>query len=224
MKVLRIVSAVLLLGAVAAVAFVQKDQPYTPHGFQIIYQEKHVRGDKVLVKYISTRLVSASGFFKEMKAAVGEGVKGDKVVVSAKNGDYVQDGQGVHVTGASTPASGSEAYNPATYKHHPELNRVEQLFGYKAYVLRSSMGDTDYVEQWVVPQFGRAPVKLYVHHENEDVIFDPISLEFADVTDEMITVPDGPVLTDFLERRIADLEQRGERKQADALRTVLRNQ
>lgn len=226
MKQLRIITLVVVVLCILVVAYGygQKDKVYPVRGFCSISIESVERDGKLEPRNIRTRFVKYTGEWKEFVQPVSSD-KGAMVVASRADGDYAyNNSQGLQLTGSGRSPVHPDTFTTATYRTSPNLLRIDKLLGREAYVLRTDQGDGDYAEEWVVPEFGRMPLKLVLHnHLGGSVTNQAISVEFMDVTDEMLKMPDLPLKFDFLEKRIKQAEQKGDQETAQALRLVINN-
>ena len=222
MRKLRITSFTILFIAlsISTIAFAKRDKQYEPRSFRISQVETIVASEgSVTVQALRTRLVKANGEWKEFKTNLETNTT--VVTGSTAEGEYYANKSTLNYTGPARVSFSASAYNAATYKSHPQLDRTERTLGYQCYVLRSKMGDDGYMEQWVAPQFGRFPIKLIIRTPQETRIIEPISVEFTEVTDEQMKIPDLQVSFEGLKRRLVDAESKGQKQLADSLKKVL---
>jgi hypothetical protein len=89
---------------------------------------------------------------------------------------------------------------------HPQFHRTENVLGYKAFVLRLGE-DSDYVELWLVPEFGSVPVKEVVYKMGYfDRIVEAIRINYEDVSDAEVSIANQPVKTNQAEKRIEKIK------------------
>lgn len=224
MKKLRVLTITVLVATLflSAYAITRKSTQYKPRAFRMTQVESSITPDGTRVRNIRVRLTNAAGVWKEFVLNQSTGA----ATINAANteGNYTLKDSRLRLTGGGVQAMPLEAYSTATYKHHPSLNRTEDVLGFKCYVLHTDRGDGDYVEEWIAPQFGRVPIKLLIHHAEGDTLIEPLSVEFAEVSEEDLKLPDMPIQYDLLEKRIEAAEQHGQRGMADSLKRLLPKQ
>ena len=107
------------------------------------------------------------------------------------------------------------------HKNHPEFVREEYIAGFKTYVHRAVSPDdpTFWVESSYAPEMGLVPLKTLRHYgEGNEFVSEAINIQFRDVADSEVALPNLPVSFDKIEQTVKDAQSSGDIEWADEQR------
>ena len=224
MKRLRIVSIIVLTVCCSAIlaGFAQhRDVIHPAKSVRVVQTDTSVGKDgKARMRQIRQRLIATSGEWKETTFQLSEnGSLAPISVYASKTGQFavIRKADSLEAMGGA-PAS-REAYRSTKFlREHKEFVGEGSLLGYKTFIWRVETAPGHFIEQHFAPEVSDIAIKLVKHGPNFQTIIEPVSIEFTDVTPEMIATPDLPISTAHLTRTADGLERQGQKDAAARVR------
>lgn len=108
----------------------------------------------------------------------------------------------------------------AFHKNHPEFVREEFVAGLKTYVHRAVHADGSgaWIENFYAPETGLTALKTVMHHgDGAEYVIEAINVQFRDVSDEEVALPNLPIRFDSAEQMVKDSRLNGNAEAADQL-------
>jgi hypothetical protein len=178
----------------------QHEVVYPAKSVRIVQTQTVVAEGKSNLKSIRQRLITTSGEWKETTFQLSLGDSLAPVsVYSNETGQYgvSREAESLKVIGNAAP-SRAGFRSTKFLREHPEFVGEGELLGYKTFIFRVEMAPGAYLEKHFAPEVADIPIKLVKHDPKFDMVIEPVSIEFIEVTLEMIATPDLPISTDHL--------------------------
>ncbi len=223
MRTLRYVSISVLLAGCSAILIAsarQRDVIYPAKSVRIVQIQTVTRDGKSHIKGVRQRLITAPGEWKETNSQFRpDGSAVPIVSYSNKSGQYgvTPKTEGLAVVGEPSP-SRSQFRSTKFLREHKEFTGEGTLLGYKTFIWRVETGPGGYIEQHFAPEVAETPIKIVRHQPDFETVVEPVSIEFIDVTPDMIATPDLPINTTYLNQMADRLERNGQKDEASKVR------
>lgn len=211
----------VIVFAVGASLFIKAaiaDQDRTPKSFLITYRVSRLETNSApVVEEIRVQTVKPTG---EYKLSI-------YYLASGKAVDYVANQDSVYEIKSDSLQYFGDALSPelrknfqsrAFLKSHPNFSREEAVCGLTTYVLHTQDGD-EWIEGYSAPETGNIALKTVLYHGNGSyTVIEAISVQFRDVPDDEVRLPDLPVRFDTAEQRINEYGNGGAGGASDKLK------
>ena len=195
-------------------------RPASPRSFVVTYNqtEKDTNG-KAVVKAIEVRVVKATG---EQKYTTYKFVSGiTRTTVSTLEDIYEIKPESLEYYNSMEGWDRiDQAFRSAiVHKSHPEFVREEQVAELNTYVHRVGKPDSNsWVETFYATETGATPLKTVIHNDSgSEIMIEAINIQFREVSDEEVRLPDLPVRFDKAEKLVNEYRDMGNMSAADAL-------
>jgi hypothetical protein len=166
------------------------------------------------------RWVSSTGEWKETRYSFKDG----KISTwgAASDGLYLISGNSRQYFGENNIEGARLAMRSAEgLKASTAFKRTEQLLGLTTYVIKDPNPVWD-IEVNYAPETGATPLKHVIHANSGDgesfvEVKEAVNLEFRDLSEDEVKLPDLPVRFEVAEQKAKDLKAAGQLERADSL-------
>lgn len=210
---------VFAVGASLLIKAAIADQDRTPKSFLITYKVSRIETNIApVVEEIRVQAVRPNG---EYKLSIYYLASGKTVeYVAGRDSVYEIKSDSLQYFGnALSPELRKSFQSPAFLKSHPNFSREESVCGLTTYVLHTQDGD-EWIEGYSAPETGNIPLKTVLYHGNGSyTVIEAISVQFLDVPDGEVRLPDLPVRFDAAEQRVNEYGNAGAGGASDKLKS-----
>ena len=221
---LRIISLILFVCGVTlftgSVIKARKAKNLAPRSFVVQYLVSRSENNNALTPCeYRVRWTSSTGEWKETRYSFKDG----KVSTWGGAGDglYLISGNSRQYFGDNNLESARVAMRSAEgFKSSPTFKRTEQLLGLTTYVLKDPNPVWD-IEVNYAPETGPTSLKHVIHANSGDgesfiEVKEAINIEFRDLSEDEVKLPDLPVRFDIAEQKAKDLKAAGQLERANS--------
>ena len=186
--------------------------------FVITYKVSRLETNSTpVVEEIRVQTVKATGEYKLTTYYLASGKMRD--YVATQDSVYEIKSDSLQYFGKALPPELRKNFQSMAFlKSHPNFSRVESVCGLTTYVLHTQDGD-EWIEGYSATETGNIPLKTVLYHGNGSyTAIEAISVQFRDVSDDEVGLPDLPVRFDEAENRVNEYINGGAVGASDKLR------
>lgn len=212
-----IAMGVFLGGLVAYIGARARSEPTPRKSFVIVFKVTDVdaKGQSTL-RDIRVQTVKATGEYR--LTVLNPAAQASVEYVATKDSIYEVKPDCLQFFGATPPAQMNRANTPSAMRALPTFVREETLCALNAFVFRSVDGES-WIETYAAPETGDVILKNVTYYGGgEYTITEPISIQFRDVSDDEVKLPDLPKRFDKAERRSREYLNGGAAAAGESLR------
>jgi hypothetical protein len=201
-----------------------KTKPARP--FVITYlASRSVDGEALKPYELQIRAVKSTGEWKETRYSFD----GQKTTWGATaDAQYVVSGDSRQFLKDNRAENEALFRSSSALKTHQQFIRSEVVAGLTTYVLRAENGGM-VGEMSYSPECGHTPLRIHLQNKNTEggetgkfeVVVEALSVEFRDVSEEEVGIPDLPTRFDKAEQKVETLKAAGLTQQAESLNRII---
>jgi hypothetical protein len=224
-KPISIATSVVCLVAAGFAYVTQGDETYPARDYIMVSLETFLpaNGGAARLVALRSRWVKAGGAWKEVYTQIRKDqAVGSKTLYSRSDGMYLSDQRGVQLVNQGSIAR--ESYHSTAFlRKLPQLNREDSFLGFKTFVTKSGAPSGDYLEYHYAPEVGEIPIKVVMHSAGGDTVIEAVKIDFVEVSDGTLSLPDEPIKLDLLTQLIEQAEKQGRSELAEHMRQLANN-
>jgi len=228
---LRILSLVILVSGAALFAGSiikgqksRKKSPTVSRSFVVQYLLSHTDNGGGLTPYeYDARAVGSTGEWKEtrysFKGSVSTwgGTSDGLYTVSGALKQYLGD--------YNLESARAGTWTEQEFTSSPQFVRSEELLGLRTFVMKDAAGDME-IEINSSPETGITPLKKVIRSRSGDGndfvdVKEAISIQFRDLSEDEVRLPDLPVRFDIAEEKARSLKAAGQYERSEALEQAI---
>jgi hypothetical protein len=228
MKKLRFFSATLVTAVAVAVAVNYalargQKQVYPARSYRIVSTITHLsRGDDL--RTVQVRWVNARGEWKQVVNNL-DGKPSGMMFVTHEGSFILDNATGSLQLQGEFHEQGDGYRSAQSLMASDQYVRKDKVLGYVTFVYRAlSQNGGGYMETHFAPEFGNIPIKIVAYNASgvAQTVVEAVKIDFADVPDDVLQLPNFPVSLDSLNRDIEDAKSRGSKEEVDGLTAIVR--
>ena len=202
----------VLVFAVGLVLFIQSGiatQAKASKSFVVTYKVSNIEADaKPVVEEIRVKSVKATGEYKQTFYYLQSGRTAE--YVATQDSVYEVKTDSLQYFGkALSPELNNNFRSPAFLKNHPNFSREEKICDLTTYVLHTQDGDA-WIESYSAIETGNTPLETVLYHGNGGyTVIEAVSVQFRDVSDDEVRLPDLPVKFNKAEQKVDEYRNGG---------------
>jgi hypothetical protein len=204
--------AAVLVFAVGLILFIQAGiatQAKASKSFVVTYKVSNIEADnKPVIEEIRVQSVKATGEYKMTIYYLPSGKTAE--YIATQDSVYEVKTDSLQYFGKALSSELNNNFRSAAFlKTHPNFSREEKICDLTTYVLHTQDGDA-WIEGYSAVETGNTQLKTVLYHGNGSyTVIEAISVQFRDVSDDEVRLPDLPVKFNKADQRVDEYRNGG---------------